>query len=212
MREVLADPAAARARGERAATDIARTHSLAAAGASMKRRLDELAARVELGARELASLAEPVDPTPRPASGGGWRGRVRRAVGRRVRRAIEEDLVALRESVHSLHRAVAGVDLVAVEAANDAAATQAATLAALRRFELGGTAEGSGERSAPPPVARPPGQRGGASVGGDGEPAAPAPASSQGPASATAPPPVSAPGPVSAPVPAPAVEERHARA
>lgn len=155
MREVVADPAAARARGERGAADIARTHSLAAAGDSMKRRLDDLGARVDLGARELASLAEPVDPTPRLASGGGWRGRLRQEVGRRVRRAIEEDLVALRESVHVLHRAVAGVDLVAVEAANDAARTQAATLAALRRFELAAAAEESGEARPEVAVRRP---------------------------------------------------------
>ena len=153
MREIVGDPAAARARGVRAAADIARTNSLEAAGASMKRRLDELAARVPLRGRELASLAEPVDPTPRLASAGGWRARLREAAGRRVRRAIEEDLVALRESIHVLHRALAGVDLVAVEAANDAARTQAATLAALRRYELvAGESGQSGESESRAPV------------------------------------------------------------
>jgi glycosyltransferase involved in cell wall biosynthesis len=146
MREVFSDPAAARTRGARAAADMARTHSLAAAGASMKRRLDELASRLDLGARELASLAEPVLPAPvLPERGGSLRARLRGAIGQRVRRAIEEDLRALRESIHVLDRALKGVDLASAEAANDAARALAATLAALRRYELGASMEAVGE-------------------------------------------------------------------
>jgi glycosyltransferase involved in cell wall biosynthesis len=194
MRELVEDPAAARARGERAAADIARTHSLAAAGASMKRRLDELGARVDLGARGLASLAEPVDPTPRLVRGGGWRGRLREEIGRRVRRAIEEDLVALRESVHALHRAGGGVHLAGVVAANDAARTQAATLAALRRFELAAAAEESGA-AAPAADPRPLERREAAAAGGEERASVP-----RGPAPALVPP------------PAPSAEEHRASA
>ncbi len=149
MREVLEDPRSARARGERAAADLARTHSLAAAGASMQRRLEHLRARVALGERELASLVEVVLPEASVEAGGGWRGGLRRAIGRRVRRAIEEDLIAVRDSlrllrdgVHEVSGAVVEVDVTSIEAANDAARTQASTLAALRRFELADGDEG----------------------------------------------------------------------
>jgi hypothetical protein len=112
----------------------------------MKRRLDELASRLDLGARELASLAEPVLPAPvLPERGGSLRARLRGAIGQRVRRAIEEDLRALRESIHVLDRALKGVDLASAEAANDAARALAATLAALRRYELGASMEAVGE-------------------------------------------------------------------
>jgi glycosyltransferase involved in cell wall biosynthesis len=140
MREVSEDLAGSRARGARAAADIAKTHSPLAAGQSMKRRLDALRSRVELPERELPARAQAVAPTPVIGSGGGLRGSVRRAIGRRVRRSIEEDLVALRESIHALHTAIAGIELVAVEAANDAARTQAAALAALRQPEPARTA------------------------------------------------------------------------
>lgn len=145
MRKVFDNPERALARGARAAKDIARTHSLEAAGESMRRRLEGLRARIEIAPRELPALVEVVLSTPEPQTGGGVRGRIRRVLGRRVRRSIEEDLIAVRDSlralrdgIHEVSGAVVEVDVTAIEAANDAARTQAATLAALRRFELAG--------------------------------------------------------------------------
>jgi hypothetical protein len=147
MREVFGDPASARTRGARGAADVARTHSLQAAGRSMQRRLEGLSARVTFPERELVSMGEVLLPAAEIEPGGRLRGRIRRAFGRKVRRSIEEDLVSLRRGIEAVnaavhaawdgsYRAIREVDLVAIEAANDAARNLAATLAALRRLQL----------------------------------------------------------------------------
>jgi glycosyltransferase involved in cell wall biosynthesis len=141
MAQVFADQASAAARGARAAADVARTHSLQAAGRSMQRRLEGLSARLELPQRRLVSLDELVVPAAAAETGGGVRSRVRRFIGHTVRRSIEEDLVALREGIYGSQRAIREVDLTAIEAANDAARTLAATLASLRRLQAGSDAE-----------------------------------------------------------------------
>ncbi len=101
MREVFEDPEAARARGARGAEQIARSHSLAAAGESMRRRLEALHPRI--GARRGVNTAGeqadgglpyprgPVKIALRPDNlGNRWRERLRRALLGRYLTALVE--------------------------------------------------------------------------------------------------------------------------
>jgi hypothetical protein len=173
MGEVFADQASSAARGARAAADVARTHSLQTAGRSMRRRLEGLSARLDLPQRRLVSMDDVVVPAVALETGGGLRGRVRRALGRTVRRSIEEDLVALRQGIHVVrdgsYRAIREVDLTAIEAANDAARTLAATLAALRRLQPGAERESGSAAEWPRDLG---GSVNGPAAGSDHEPAA----------------------------------------
>jgi glycosyltransferase involved in cell wall biosynthesis len=161
MREVVADRAAARARGERAAADVARTHSLATAGTSMRRRLEGLRGRVDFGERELIARFDPVE-LPALVREPGVRGRMRRAIGHYVGRSIGVDMAAVRDSfailrdrVNAQDGVTAAVDLLALEATRDIASTQAATLAALRRLELARTNDDPAGPAAMPAPVRP---------------------------------------------------------
>ena len=122
MREVVEDPAGARERGARAATDLARTHSPAAAGASMRARLENVFSR-----------REPEGWLPLPefhvTLTQGRAGRLLRHLAPGVVARLEHELEALWAADEArkfdLHAATRGTML----------STQAATLAALRRVE-----------------------------------------------------------------------------
>jgi glycosyltransferase involved in cell wall biosynthesis len=126
MREVFDDQAAANERGARAAADVRRTHSLEAAGGSMRARLENVAARL----RDVPYLPLPefeVNLTH------GARGRVLRRLFPGVLAALERELAQLWSANEQRQ-----FDLRAAERGT-LVSTQAATLAALRRVEqLGG--------------------------------------------------------------------------
>ena len=122
MREIFDDQPAARARGTLAAASLAQTHSLDAAGRSMRKRLESVIARWE---------GEPFLPPPEFKVGltRGLRGRLLRRLIPGVFANLEHELEMLRVASErnrfDLDAAVRGPLL----------STQAATLAALRRVE-----------------------------------------------------------------------------
>jgi glycosyltransferase involved in cell wall biosynthesis len=122
MREVFEDQAAANERGGRAAADIVRTHSLDAAGHSMRTRLEHVAARLH---------GDPFLPLPTfevdVARGG--RGRLLRRLFPGLLASIEREFALLWAANEQRQ-----FDLRAAQRGT-AVSTQAATLAALRRIE-----------------------------------------------------------------------------
>jgi len=124
MREVFEDQAAANERGARAAAEIMRTHSLEAAGRSMRTRLEHVAGRL---------ASEPFLPLPQFEVNltQGGRGRLLRRLVPGVLAAAEREL-ALLWSANEQRQ----FDLRAAQRGT-LVSTQAATLAALRRIERG---------------------------------------------------------------------------
>ncbi|HVC84284.1 MAG TPA: glycosyltransferase [Solirubrobacteraceae bacterium] len=122
MREVFEDQSAARGRGALAATQLAETHSLQAAGRSMRSRIESVAARWE---------GEPFLPLPEFEVDliRGRRGRLLRRLAPGVLAMLEHELEQLwaanEQRKFDLDAAAKGTLL----------STQAATLAALRRVE-----------------------------------------------------------------------------
>jgi glycosyltransferase involved in cell wall biosynthesis len=132
MREVFAERPAARARGARAAAELARTHSLEAAGQSMRARLESVIHRWE---------GEPFLPLPQTEVDLllGRRGKLLRRLApgllARLERELERLWAANAERSFDLDAAMRGSLL----------RTQAATLAALRRVERGDVAAPAGD-------------------------------------------------------------------
>jgi glycosyltransferase involved in cell wall biosynthesis len=122
MREVFDDQTAARERGARAAADIAATHSPAAAGRTMRSRLEHIFSRREIE----AFLPIPEFPVTLTRGRGG---RLLRRLAPGVLGRLEQELSLLwaadEQRAFDLHAATRGTLL----------STQAATLAALRRVE-----------------------------------------------------------------------------
>jgi hypothetical protein len=131
MRDVFEDQTAARARGERAASDIARSHSLEAAGRSMKLRLESLRARPSSQMRSDEPLGSDRWPPARDESR-NLRSRVTRYLAR-------NQLHVLYAHIAELHRQIAELrlerELDAERAYGEVALLQAKVLAALRRHE-----------------------------------------------------------------------------
>ena len=135
LREVFDDQAAAGERGARAAADIARTHSVLAAGETMRRRLESIFAR-----REIEAFLPLPEFEVTLANGRG--GRLLRRLFPSLLGKMEAELAGLKASDEQLrfdlHAASRGSML----------STHAATLAALRRFEAhAGPAPGEPDRS-----------------------------------------------------------------
>jgi glycosyltransferase involved in cell wall biosynthesis len=141
MREVLANPVAASGRGERARADLARTHSLQAAGRSMAIRLESIRARMP----QSTPTIEPFQPGAWPPAADdsrSLRSRIARYLAREqlhvldVRIAeLHSQLVQARKELDELrHERV----LDAEQAQRDIALLQAEVLASLRRQQASG--------------------------------------------------------------------------
>jgi hypothetical protein len=124
MREVFEDQKAARAVGERAASDIADTHSMEAAGRSMKLRLDSLRARLSTAWPPHEPL-KPQNWPPARDESRSWRSRITRYLARNQLQVLYEQIDELRVE----H------DLDTKRTISEVAILQAKVLAALRRHQ-----------------------------------------------------------------------------
>ncbi|HEY5262596.1 MAG TPA: glycosyltransferase family 4 protein [Solirubrobacteraceae bacterium] len=124
MREVFDDQPAAHAMGERAAADIARTHSLEASGRSMKARLESLRARLPSTSPASAAHAEVKQPALDTSR--TLRSRLARYVAREQLRVVHERIAEQRQSIADSDREIERVR-------GEMALLQAEVLAALRR-------------------------------------------------------------------------------
>ena len=131
MREIFGDQKAARGVGERAARDIASTHSLEAAGRSMKLRLDGLRARL-LTPWPPAESLQPENWPPMRDESRSLRSRATRYLAR-------HQLHVLYEHIGELHKQIAELrieqQLDTERTLSEVAVLQAEILAALRRHE-----------------------------------------------------------------------------
>jgi glycosyltransferase involved in cell wall biosynthesis len=129
MREVFEDQVAARAIGERAAADLARTHSLAASGLSMKSRLDSLRARIPSTLRMPRGASADTQQQAMDMS---------RSLRSRLTRYIAKDqLGVLHERIAEQRMSVADSDREIQRVHGEMALLQAKVLAALRRRDDG---------------------------------------------------------------------------
>lgn len=140
MREVFEDQAAARERGERAASDVAQTHSLAAAGHSMKLRLESLRAR-SLGPVHPDSPGQLDSWSPRLDESRGLRSRLTRYLARSQLDVIYARIADLQEQLAESRRETAELrlerNLDAERANRELALLHATVLASLRRQRMG---------------------------------------------------------------------------
>lgn len=137
MREVFENQAAARTLGERAARDLARTHSLEAAGRSMKVRLEALRGRLPVPARSTEPYREAAWP-PAGDDPRSLRSRVTRYLARN--HFLHGDIVELHRQIVEQRDQLAELrlerELDADRAYGEVKLLQAKVLAALRRHEV----------------------------------------------------------------------------